>query len=50
MLTLTESTIRSSFVNASRKEVAVASLPPDLGSMTEEDFAELDLLAWRDAT
>lgn len=50
MLPLTERTIRSSFVNASRKEVKDASLPPDLADMTGADFAELDLLGWRDAT
>lgn len=49
MQTLTESFIRSSFVNASRREVKEMSLPPDLDEMTDEQWDALDLLGWRDA-
>lgn len=45
MLTLTESQIRSSFVNASQGE-AKRALLPDLGQV---DFDALDYLGWQDA-
>ena len=41
---LTENEIRSSFVNASKREVAQASLP-DLGGL---DWERLEYLGWRD--
>lgn len=44
MKPLTENDIRTSFVNASRREVAQASLP-DLGSL---DWDRLEYLGWRD--
>lgn len=45
MLPLTESAIRSSFVNASRKEAKDATLPDGLESI---DWDRLDYLGWRD--
>lgn len=42
---LTEQEIRASFVNASKREVAQASLP-DLGAL---DWNRLEYLGWRDA-
>ncbi|MDA4893891.1 MULTISPECIES: FBP domain-containing protein [Microbacterium] len=45
MLPVTEREIRASFVNASRKEAATATLPPDFGEL---DFESLDVLAWTD--
>jgi hypothetical protein len=44
MLPLTENQIRSSFVNASRREVAQATLPP----LDTLDWASLEYLGWRD--
>ena len=48
MHTLTESFIRSSFINASRKEVKDATLPDHLGALAEADWGGLDFLGWRD--
>lgn len=45
MLHLTESTIRKSFVNASRKEVASAGLPAELDATP---WDSLDYLGWHD--
>ncbi|KQQ25623.1 FBP domain-containing protein [Frondihabitans sp. Leaf304] len=45
MLPLTEKTIRSSFSNASRKEVSDLTLPPSFG---EIEWDALDFLGWRD--
>jgi hypothetical protein len=45
VLPLTEKTIRSSFVNASRKEVADMSMPADFDQI---DWGALDYLGWRD--
>jgi hypothetical protein len=45
MLPLTDATIRSSFVNASRKVVADITLP---AGFAEIDWAELDYLGWTD--
>nr|WP_228513984.1 FBP domain-containing protein [Frondihabitans sp. VKM Ac-2883] len=42
---MTEKTIRSSFSNASRKEVADLTLPPSFG---EIEWDALDFLGWRD--
>lgn len=46
MLSLTERDIRASFINASRKEVSVLSLPP---ALSEIDFSTRDYLGWVDA-
>lgn len=46
MLSLTERDIRASFINASRKEVSVLSLPP---AFSEIDFSSRDFLGWIDA-
>lgn len=45
MLAVTESTIRASFVNASKKEVSDMSLPEGFEAI---DFDRLDYLGWRD--
>jgi len=45
MLAVTESTIRASFVNASKKEVSDLSLPENFEQI---DFEKLDYLGWRD--
>ena len=45
MLALTAPLIRSSFINASRKEASVAGLPDDLDT---RDWASLDYLGWHD--
>ena len=45
MLAVTESTIRASFVNASKKEVSDMSLPESFDSI---DFERLDYFGWRD--
>lgn len=45
---LTESFIRSSFVNASRREVKEMTLPDAFGTMEEGDWERLDYLGWRD--
>jgi hypothetical protein len=45
MIPLTEKTIRSSFVNASRKEVGDLALPLDF---SDTDWSELDYFGWRD--
>ena len=46
MHALTERQLRRSFVNASRGETAGLTLPKDFDAV---DWAELDLLGWRDA-
>ena len=48
MQPLTESAIRSSFVNASRKEVKDMTLPATFGDLTAEDWEELEFFGWRD--
>ena len=48
MQPLTESFIRSSFINASRKEVKDMTLPDHLGTLAEADWNGLDFLGWRD--
>ena len=45
MLVITERDIRASFINASRKEVSVLSLP---SAFSEIDFSRLDYLGWAD--
>ena len=45
MLAVTESTIRASFANASKKEVSDMSLPESFDSI---DFERLDYFGWRD--
>ncbi|QKJ19727.1 FBP domain-containing protein [Microbacterium hominis] len=45
MLPLTEQVIRGSFCNASRKEVSMLTLPPDLETL---DWERLDYLGWQD--
>ena len=45
MIALTEDDIRSSFVNASRRERTGATLPAELAST---DWDGLDYLGWRD--
>ncbi|RZI93946.1 MAG: FBP domain-containing protein [Microbacterium sp.] len=45
MIRLTEQLIRSSFVNASRKEAAAATLPDGLDDV---DWDTLDYFGWRD--
>lgn len=45
MLPLTDKTIRSSLVNASRKEATDLSLPPGFDAL---DWGALDFLGWRD--
>ncbi|UOQ56975.1 FBP domain-containing protein [Leucobacter allii] len=45
---LTESDIRSSFINASRKEVADLTLPEGFDALREADWRALDYLGWRD--
>lgn len=45
MQPLTESAIRGSFVNVSRKEVADLALPKDVDSV---DWSAVDYLGWRD--
>ncbi|PZF57274.1 FBP domain-containing protein [Curtobacterium sp. MCSS17_008] len=45
MLPISENTIRSSFVNASRKEVSDLTLPTDLETL---DWESRDFLGWRD--
>ena len=45
MLTLVEKTIRSSLVNASKREATELTLPPDFDSL---DWESLDYLGWRD--
>ncbi|THG31815.1 FBP domain-containing protein [Naasia lichenicola] len=42
---LDPTTIRASFVNASRKELADLTVPPGLGEL---DWTKLDYLGWRD--
>lgn len=48
MQSLTETLIRSSFVNASRKTVKDMTLPESFERMSEADWAELDYYGWRD--
>ncbi len=45
MLALTAPVIRSSFINASRKESSVAGLPDDLDT---RDWSQFDYLGWHD--
>ena len=45
MLAVTESSIRASFVNASKKEVSDMSLPESFDAI---DFEKLDYFGWRD--
>ncbi len=45
MITLTEQSIRASFVNASRKEVSDLTLPAGFADI---DWSALDYLGWRD--
>ena len=45
MLPISETTIRASFVNASRKETSDITLPADLDTLSWDD---LDYLGWRD--
>ncbi|WP_157000807.1 FBP domain-containing protein [Agromyces laixinhei] len=45
MLPITEKTLRTSFVNASRKEVGDLTLPADFDTI---DWDALDYLGWRD--
>jgi len=45
LIPLTEKTIRSSFVNASRKEIADVALPLDFA---DTKWDELDYFGWRD--
>ncbi len=45
MLPISEKTLRSSFVNASRKEVGDVTLPTDFETL---DWESLDFLGWRD--
>jgi len=45
MLPITEKTVRLSFLNASRKEVAELALPAGFEAI---DWDELDFLGWRD--
>ena len=45
MLTLVEKTIRSSLVNASKREATELTLPADFDSL---DWESLDYLGWRD--
>ena len=46
MLALTESAIRRSLVNCSRREAAAMTIPRDLA---EVEWPSLDVLGWRDA-
>ena len=48
MQPLTESSIRSSFINASRKEVKDMSLPADFDELTEQDWESRCIFGWRD--
>ena len=45
MLPLTDTMVRSSFVNASKKEISDLSLPADFDQL---DWDRLDFLGWRD--
>jgi len=45
MITLTDETLRASFTNATRREVADLTLPAGFDDL---DWASLDLLGWRD--
>lgn len=45
MIQIPETQIRSSFVNASRREASQITLPDDF---TERDWSQLDFLGWRD--
>lgn len=48
MQLLTESFIRSSFINASRKEVKDMTLPAGFDELTEADWQAHDVFGWRD--
>ncbi|MBL3686794.1 FBP domain-containing protein [Leucobacter zeae] len=45
---LTETFVRSSFVNASRREVKEMTLPAVFDEMGDAEWAALDYLGWRD--
>lgn len=45
---INESLIRTSFVNASRREVKELTLPAGLDDFTEDSWSQLDFLGWRD--
>lgn len=44
----TENLIRTSFINASRKEVKDMTLPTSFGELTEAEWSDLDYYGWRD--
>lgn len=48
MLPLTDSFIRSSFINVSRREVKEMTVPDQLAEFGPDDWAQLDYLGWRD--
>lgn len=48
MHSATETLIRASFINASRKEVKDMTLPTHFGDLTEADWLKLDYYGWRD--
>lgn len=48
MQSLTESFIRSSFINASPQEIEEMTLPPAFDFLRDADWDELDYLGWRD--
>ncbi|MHA3685365.1 FBP domain-containing protein [Leucobacter sp. HY1908] len=48
MQPLTEQFIRSSFINASRREVKELTLPSGFTKLTAQAWAELDFFGWRD--
>lgn len=49
MQPLTEQFIRSSFVNASRRELKELTLPESFETLTDTDWQKLDFYGWRDA-
>lgn len=48
MQPLTESFIRTSFINASRKEAKDMNFTDAVKALVNDDWAELDFLGWRD--
>ncbi|KIP51675.1 FBP domain-containing protein [Leucobacter komagatae] len=48
MLPLTDPFIRSSFINASRREVKEMKLPAGFEDLADTDWDDLDFLGWRD--
>lgn len=48
MQPLTESFIRSSFINASRKEVKDMTLADDFETLSDTQWLDLDFFGWRD--